>query len=105
MAKDWAKKFYQSSNWINTRNYIMSKNHYICQKCKEHPAEIVHHIIWLNEKNINNPEITLAEKNLIPVCRECHAKIHEGVSPTIDGLCFNEKGELVNYEDIYSSEW
>lgn len=95
MAKEWAKKFYQSTAWINARNYMMSKYHYICQRCKKNPAEIVHHIIWLTPGNINDPEITLGEKNLIPVCRDCHAEIHEGVSPTIDGLYFNENGELV----------
>lgn len=95
MAKEWAKKFYQSTQWINTRDYILSKYHYLCQRCKEHPAEIVHHIIWLTPKNINDPNITLGEDNLTPVCRECHAIIHEGVQPTIDGLRFNSNGELV----------
>jgi len=98
MAKEWAKSFYQSTNWIRARDYMMAKYHYICQKCKQRPAEIVHHIIWLNPKNINDPEITLGEKNLMPVCRDCHALIHEGVSATVDGLCFNENGDLVKYE-------
>lgn len=95
MSKIWAKKFYQSSNWIKARDYTLSKYHYICQKCKTRPAEIVHHIIWLTPANINDPEITLGEKNLIPVCRECHAIIHEGVQSTVDGLKFNENGELI----------
>jgi len=95
MAKDWAKKFYQSKQWIQARDYMMHKFHYICQKCKERPAEIVHHKIWLNPSNINDPDITLGEKNLLPVCRECHALIHEGVSATIEGLRFNSNGELV----------
>lgn len=95
MAKEWAKKFYQSSNWINTRDYIMSKYFYVCQKCHQRSAEIVHHIIWLTPNNINNPDITLNEKNLIPVCRECHALIHEGVSSTNEEVMFNANGELV----------
>lgn len=99
MAKAWAKDFYQSANWINARDYMLAKYHFICQKCKKQPAAIVHHIIWLTPKNINDPNITLGEKNLLPVCRECHAKIHEGVSATVDGLMFNENGELVKYED------
>ena len=103
MAKDFAKDFYQSVQWQKTREYVMFKYHYLCQKCKERPAEIVHHIIWLNPINIKDPNITLGEENLIPVCRECHALIHEGVSPTVNGLKFNEDGELVEDEDIYSS--
>ena len=96
MAKEWAKDFYQSTSWKKTRDYILSKYHYLCQKCYERPAEIVHHIIWLNPINIKNPEITLGEDNLMPVCRECHAIIHEGVSSTIDNLYFNENGDLVS---------
>lgn len=96
MAKDFAKDFYQSNNWKKARDYVLSKYHYLCQKCKERPAEIVHHIIWLNPTNINDPVITLGEGNLMPVCRECHAIIHEGVSPTAEGLFFDENGDLMN---------
>lgn len=95
MARDFAKKFYESKSWQQCRDYIISKYHGICQKCHEHPAEIVHHIIWLNPNNINDPSITLDEDNLMPVCRECHAIIHEGVSPTTDETMFNERGELI----------
>lgn len=95
MAKDWARKFYDSPQWRACRDFMMAKYNFICQKCKEKPAEIVHHIIWLNPNNINDPTITLNEENLIPVCRDCHALIHEGASPTVDGLMFNENGELI----------
>jgi len=96
MAKEWAKQFYRSKNWIETRDYIMSKYNYVCQKCKSNPAEIVHHIIWLTPLNINEPTITLGEKNLMPVCRECHALIHEGVEATVDGVAFDENGDLIS---------
>lgn len=42
------------------------------------PTEHVHHIIWLNEDNVNNPAISLNEKNLKAVCHNCHNKIHFG---------------------------
>jgi len=96
MARDFAKKFYESESWKQCREYILVKYNKICQKCKEHPAEIVHHIIWLTPSNINDPNITLGEDNLMPVCRECHAKIHEGVSATVDDVCFDENGDLVS---------
>ena len=95
MAKEWAKSFYQSVSWKDTRDFIMAKYNFMCQKCRQNPAEIVHHKIWLTPQNINDPFITLNEENLIPVCRECHSLIHEGVSPTIEGVTFNENGELV----------
>lgn len=98
MAKEWAKDFYQSTSWKKTRDYILAKHNYICQMCKERPAEIVHHIIWLTPGNINNPEITLGENNLTPVCRECHGIIHEGVPATVDNLFFNKNGDLVSFK-------
>ena len=33
---------------------------------------------FLNEKNINNPSITLNFKNLEALCLDCHNKIHFG---------------------------
>ena len=95
MAKEFARDFYQSTSWKKARDYILSKYQFLCQKCKERPAEIVHHIIWLNQSNINDPTITLGEDNLTPVCRECHAIIHEGVDATADEVMFNANGELI----------
>lgn len=95
MAKDWAKDFYESKSWRETRDYLMAKYNFICQKCKNQPAEIVHHIIWLTPQNINNPKITLCEDNLIPVCRDCHAEYHYNALSTADGLKFDENGELI----------
>lgn len=95
MAKEFAKNFYESKAWKNTRDSIMAEYFFICQKCKSNPAEIVHHIIWLTPSNINDSSITLGHDNLIPVCRECHAIIHEGKSSTVDGLYFDEEGNLV----------
>ncbi len=100
MAKDFAKKFYESQQWQDCRYYMLTKYHFICQRCHEQPAEIVHHIIWLTPDNINDPEIALGENNLIPVCRDCHAEIHEGVSATNDGLYFDKEGNLKKYEGV-----
>lgn len=101
MAKEWAKRFYESRVWQDTRDSIMRDEYYICRKCNglNGPAEIVHHIIWLNSKNINDPTVTLNRDNLMPVCRVCHTIIHEGVSSTVEGLRFNKEGELISYED------
>lgn len=52
----------------------------MCEICSRNglivPGEIVHHVIHLNESNINDPDITLNINNLQLVCRDCHAKIH-----------------------------
>ena len=97
MAKEWAKDFYNSKAWKETSESVKSDS-----KCKIRPAEIAHHIIWLTPLNINDVNITLNKDNLMAVCRECHAVIHEGTSCTIDGLVFNERGELVEAKDIYN---
>lgn len=102
MAKEWAKAFYQSKVWQDTSRSVKSDANYICVKCNDRPAEIAHHIIWLTPQNINDINITLNKNNLMAVCRECHAIIHEGVSSTIDGLDFNERGELVEVKNIYN---
>lgn len=102
MAKEWAKKFYESKAWQYVRDNVLKEEYYTCRQCNgsNGPAEIVHHIIWLTRSNINNINITLDKSNLMPVCRVCHAKIHEGKSSTVEGIVFNSEGELVSYEII-----
>ena len=48
----------------------------ICQKCHKEPGYIVHHKKYINESNINDPDITLNESNLEFVCKNCHEEIH-----------------------------
>lgn len=98
MAKEWAKAFYNSKSWKATRDSVLDTANYICSICKDRPAEIVHHIIWLTPTNINNVNITLSKSNLVAVCRECHSLIHEGTDCCTEGLKFNDRGELVKNE-------
>ena len=50
--KAWAKSFYLSQAWENTRAaYLMSQD-YICERCGE-PAKVVHHKRYLTRENIN----------------------------------------------------
>lgn len=100
MAQDFSRKFYDSPQWRACRDYILRRDHFICQRCHEKPADIVHHIVWLTPSNINDPTITLGEDNLMSVCRDCHAIIHEGVQATLDGLYFDEKGNLKKHESF-----
>ncbi len=101
MAKFWAKKFYQSEAWKATRESVFIDKAGICERCKgiNGPGEIVHHKIWLTSKNINDVNITLNKNNLELLCRVCHALEHEGKESTVQGLRFNERGELVSYEN------
>ena len=78
--RDFAKSFYKSKRWQAMRDYIIKRDRGLCQDCLEHgivmQAEEVHHIIPLNESNINDASIALGESNLVSLCRECHQKRH-----------------------------
>ena len=78
--RPWAKRFYESQAWRNTRQAYMKKAGGLCEMCLKKglytPAEIIHHKEWLTESNINDPRITLSFSNLMAVCRLCHEEIH-----------------------------
>ena len=81
MAKDFAKTFYSSAQWQAVRNQYAKSVGNLCEICWQNgltvPGEIVHHKIPLNSSNINDPKISLDFSNLMLVCRECHAMLHE----------------------------
>lgn len=100
MAREFAKPFYNSTNWLNTRDYIFKKYHGLCCECGE-AGEEVHHIQWLTPKNISDPYVTLSEDNLVLLCRDCHFKEHREDKKqykisTNDGTYFDEEGNLCN---------
>lgn len=78
--KQFAEHFYKSASWVKCRNAYMKSKHHLCEECLKNgtikAAEEVHHIVWLTPDNINDPNITLSEDNLICVCRECHRRLH-----------------------------
>ena len=81
MAREFAKGFYQSEAWHRTRlGYIRHRRSVdggMCEECGENPGYIVHHKIHLNQRNINDPEVTLSFSNLEYVCKACHDRLHE----------------------------
>lgn len=77
MARDFSKSFYHSKEWMNTREYIMKRDNYLCVNCGK-PAEEVHHIIHISPKNIDDPTVTLNPDNLKSLCRDCHFEEHRG---------------------------
>lgn len=78
--KEWARSFYKSQAWKLKREYIMQRDHHLCVDCMQigyfTPAEEVHHITPLTPDNIQDPDISLGDDNLISLCRECHRKRH-----------------------------
>lgn len=107
MAQRFSKPFYNTKVWKDTRDYIIKRDRYLCVQCGN-PAQEVHHIVWLNSKNIHDPLISLAEDNLISLCRDCHFKVHrdatakavakknkENKTDTIEGYEFDEDGNVI----------
>lgn len=82
MAQDWAKDFYNSQAWKKTSRAYAKSVGMLCEECRKRGEirayGIVHHRKWLTPETINDPALTLDWSNLEAVCRECHAKIHEG---------------------------
>ena len=95
--REFARKFYLSKAWRDTREYIYKRDMSLCVRCGK-PGEIVHHKEYLTPKNIDNPSITLSEDNLELLCRECHAIEHEGEPATDGALMFDNVGNLVERE-------
>lgn len=82
MSREFAKRFYRSHAWTDTRNAYLKAAGGICERCYRDrglivPGEIVHHIKPITPENINDAAITLSFDNLELVCRDCHAQEHE----------------------------
>lgn len=85
--------FYKTTAWKHVRRAYMRSQHGICERCGQ-PAKIVHHRIWLNDSNINDPEITLGWSNLEALCQSCHNEEHKAETQTDEKLFFDEDGNL-----------
>lgn len=73
--KEFAKKFYLSKAWRNTREAYYRFRCGICERCGA-AGDIVHHKRYLTPSNIHDPSITLSFANLELLCQECHNKEH-----------------------------
>lgn len=110
MAREFSKSFYNSKAWAECRGYIIKKYYGLCAECGK-PGEEVHHINPLTPLNINDPEITTNEDNLVLLCKKCHFDKHRYSHPwkpnnrkikiakrkriTNNGMYFDEDGNYV----------
>lgn len=80
--KEFAKQFYKSKAWQQTRESYAKSKSYLCERCLKKNlivhGDIVHHKVYLTPENISNPSVTLDWNNLELVCRDCHAEEHTG---------------------------
>lgn len=94
MAKEYAKTFYNSMKWIKCRKAFMKSKNYICERCGD-IAKIVHHKKHITPDNITDPNITLNWDNLQALCLDCHNVMHGNSNATINGVTFDENGDLI----------
>lgn len=99
MAREFSKSFYNSKAWKRAREAYIHSKFGLCERCGCPNSKQVHHKVYLNENNINNPNVTLNFDNLELLCDICHQKEHnEKYSPTMWGMEFDENGELIQID-------
>ena len=86
--------FYKGKKWDKCRTAYLSSVNHICERCGE-PAYIVHHLHYLTPDNYTDPDISLNPDNLQAVCFKCHNEIHVKTDACVDGLEFDQDGNLV----------
>lgn len=83
MSKQFSKSFYNSKKWRKARDaYIterVKEDGGLCESCGELVGEELHHVIELSPANIGNPSITLDQRNLKWLCKDCHFKAHRAM--------------------------
>lgn len=94
MAKEYAKSFYNSKEWIKCRKGFMQSKHYICERCGE-AAYICHHKKHITPSNISDVNITLNWNNLQTLCLNCHNAVHGNGEAYVDGVSFDSNGDLI----------
>lgn len=95
MAREFSRKFYNSKAWERCRESFKQSKFGLCERCNM-PGEEVHHKIYLNPFNINNPDITLNFDNLELLCMSCHSKEHMSkYSAMSEGYSFGSDGDLI----------
>lgn len=105
--REFARSLYKSRAWKDIREFVISRDKGLCQRCKREgrltPGKIVHHKIPLTPANINDTRISLNPDNLEYVCKECHEIIHEELEQGVFGtrtiseprVAFDSDGNVV----------
>ena len=94
MAKEYAKAFYQSKVWRDTRRLVLHRDMYTCRHCDSRAQE-VHHIIPLTPDNIHDISVSLNMDNLLSLCHDCHTKITHDIGDVQDGYMFDTGGQVI----------
>jgi 5-methylcytosine-specific restriction endonuclease McrA len=77
-TREQRKKFYKTADWRRVRRYVLRRDNYECQWCKEDGRVTttnleVDHIEELEKR----PDLRLEPDNLRTLCIDCHNKRHK----------------------------
>lgn len=93
------KQFYRSPAWRRARRaYIderMAIDGGLCEVCGEEPGLIVHHKIWLDDINCNDPEISLNQDNFLYECQTCHNREKDPRKVMPGRVLYGPCGEII----------
>lgn len=90
--------FYRSKKWTKLRDAYYLQKLGKCENCGELVGMgqfNVHHKIELNDNNVDDPTISLNQKNLILLCVNCHNIIHNRFKKNEDRVLFDKKGNVI----------
>lgn len=97
-------KFRNSRRWRKAAAAYAKKKCYICEKCNNlylnpdikpiYKQLQVHHIIPLTHDNVDDPDISLNEKNFMLLCLHCHNAERGRGDVVAPGLEFDENGMI-----------
>ena len=97
------KQFYKSRAWRRARqgyiDYRTAIDGGLCEVCHDEPGLIVHHTIWLDDINCNDPDISLNPKRFKYECQTCHNKEKDPRKATAGRVIFDKNGELIRNTD------
>lgn len=77
----WKRRFYRSKAWREVRQAVIDRQFNICADCLANgdlsPIDEVHHLTFLTEENVGDPNVSLNPDNCVGLCTNCHNKRHE----------------------------
>lgn len=97
------REFYKTQAWRRARYAYIQGRHSVdgglCEVCGEEPGRIVHHKIWLNDDNCNDPEISLNPSNFAYLCQTCHNKETDPRKATPGRCRYDADGNIIRATD------
>ena len=90
---DKIRKFYKSDKWKIARAIRIAAASGLCEQCGAIGTE-VHHKVHLTPENVDDPNVSINQDNLILLCKDCHNKEHERFTDT-KHYRFDSDGNMV----------